>query len=57
MTRAVAFAVLSRERRNERSGQRTLQPLQAVVALTEQGNLNLDVAPKTPLSDWRRIDR
>ena len=40
-----------------RSGQRTLQPLQAVVALTEQGNLNLDVTGKTPLSDWRRIDR
>jgi hypothetical protein len=40
-----------------RWGQRTLQPLQAVVALTEEGNLNVHVAGKTPLSDWRRIDR
>jgi len=38
-------------------GQRTLQPLQAVVALTDAGNLTVDVAGKTPLSDWRRIDR
>jgi hypothetical protein len=40
-----------------RWGQRTLQPLQAVVALAEEGNLIVDVAAKTPLSDWRRIDR
>jgi hypothetical protein len=40
-----------------RWGQRTLQPLEAVVALTEEGNLNLDVTGTTPLSDWRRIDR
>jgi hypothetical protein len=40
-----------------RWGQRTLQPLQAVVALTKEGNLNVDVAGKTPISDWRRIDR
>ena len=40
-----------------RWGQRTLQPLQAVVALAEEGNLNVDVATKTTLSDWRRIDR
>ena len=40
-----------------RWGQRTLQPLQAVVALTEERNLNVDAAGKTPLSDWRRIDR
>ena len=40
-----------------RWGQRTLQPLQAVVALTKEGNLNVYVAGKTPLSDWRRIDR
>jgi hypothetical protein len=33
------------------------KPSQAVVALTEEGNLNVDVAGKTPLSDWRRIDR
>ena len=38
-----------------RWGRRTLQPLQAVVALTDQGNLNVDVAHKTPLSDWRGI--
>ena len=44
-------------RRPQHRGQRTLQPLQAVVALTEEGNLNLDVAGKTPLSDWRRIGR
>jgi hypothetical protein len=40
-----------------RWGQRTLQSLQAVVALTKEGNLNLYVAGKTPISDWRRIDR
>jgi hypothetical protein len=40
-----------------RWGQRTLHPLQAIVALTDEGNLNVDVAGKTPLSDWRRIDR
>jgi hypothetical protein len=40
-----------------RWGQRTLQPLQAVVVLTEERNLNLDVARKTPLSDWGRVDR
>jgi hypothetical protein len=27
------------------------------VALTEEGNLNVDVAGKTTLSDWRRIGR
>ena len=37
--------------------QRTLQPLQAIVALADEGNLTVDVAGKTPLSDWRRIDR
>ena len=37
--------------------QRTLQPQQAIVALTEEGNLNVDATGKTPLSDWRRIDR
>ena len=37
--------------------ERIVHPLQAVVALTEEGNLNVDVAGKTPLSDWRRIDR
>jgi len=40
-----------------RWGQRMLQPLQAVVAFTDEDNLNVDVAGKTPLSDWRRIDR
>jgi hypothetical protein len=40
-----------------RSGQRTLQSLQTVVALTEEGNLSVDVTGKTTLSDWRRIDR
>jgi hypothetical protein len=40
-----------------RWGQRTLQPLQAIVALTDEGNVNVYVAGKTPLSDWRRIDR
>jgi len=40
-----------------RLGQRTLHPLQAVVALTEESNLNVYVASKTTLSDWRRIDR
>ena len=40
-----------------RWGQRTLHPLQAVVALTDEGNLTVDVTGKTPLSDWRRIDR
>jgi hypothetical protein len=40
-----------------RWGQRTLQPLQAIVALADEGNLTVDVAGKTPLSDWRRIDR
>jgi hypothetical protein len=33
------------------------RPLQAVVALTEESNLNVYVAGKTPLPDWRRIDR
>ena len=37
--------------------ERALQPSQAVVALTEEGNLNVDVAAKTPVSDWRRVDR
>jgi hypothetical protein len=40
-----------------RWGRRTLHPLQAIVALTDEGNLNVDVAAKTSLSDWRRIDR
>ena len=40
-----------------RWGQRALQPLQAVVALTEEGNLNDNVADKTPLPDRRRIGR
>jgi hypothetical protein len=40
-----------------RWGQRTLHPLQAIVALTDEGNLNVDVAANTSLSDWRRIDR
>ncbi len=40
-----------------RWGQRTLQPSPAIVALTEEGNLSVDVAGKTPLSNWRRIDR
>ena len=40
-----------------RWGQRTLQPPRAIVALTDEGNLNVDVAGKTPISDWRRIDR
>jgi hypothetical protein len=40
-----------------RWGQRPLQPPQAIVALPDEGNLNVDVARKTPLSDWRRIDR
>ena len=33
--------------------QSTLEPLQAIVALTEEVNLNPDVTVKTPLSDWR----
>jgi hypothetical protein len=37
--------------------QRTLHPLQAVVALTDEGNLNVYVTGTTPLSDWRRTDR
>ena len=37
--------------------QRTLQSPQSVVALTDEGNLNVDVANKTPLSGRRRIDR
>ena len=58
MTWAVPSAVLSgRMMKRMRWGQRTLQPLQAIVALTDKGNLNVDVAGKTPLSDWRRIDR
>ena len=40
-----------------RWGQRTLQPLQAIVALADEGNLNVYVAGKTSISDWRRIDR
>ena len=40
-----------------RWGQRTLQSLQLVVALTEEGDLNVDVASETPLSDWRRNAR
>jgi len=30
--------------------------VQAIVALTEESNVNVNVAGKTPLSDWRRID-
>jgi len=58
--RNVESAVLSGDfdgTQQMRCGQRPLQPPEAVVALTEEGNLNLDVARKTPLSDWRRIDR
>jgi hypothetical protein len=40
-----------------RWAQRTLHPLQAIVALTDEGNLNVYVAGETSLSDWRRIDR
>jgi len=40
-----------------RWGQRTLQLLHAIAALADKGNLNVDVAGKTPISDWRRIDR
>ena len=40
-----------------RWGQLTLQRLRAIVALADEGNLNVDVAGKTPISDWRRIDR
>jgi hypothetical protein len=40
-----------------RWGQRTLQPPERVAALHRAGNVNVDVAGKTPLSDWRRIDR
>ena len=46
-----------RKMKRMRWGQRTLHPLQAIVALTDEGNLNVDVAAKTSLSDWRRIDR
>ena len=52
---AVVSAVLSGK--SDYWGTPTLQPLAAVVALTEEGDLNLDVARNTPLSDWRRIDR
>jgi hypothetical protein len=52
---AVESAVLSGK--SDYWGTITLEPLQAIVALTEEGNLNVDVAGKTPLSDWRRIDR
>jgi hypothetical protein len=38
-------------------GQRALQLLQDVVALTEEGNLSVNVADKTPLSDRGRTDR
>jgi extradiol dioxygenase family protein len=34
-------------------GKTTLEPLQAIVALTEEVNLNPDVTGKTRLSDWR----
>ena len=40
-----------------RWGQRTLHQLQAIVVLTDEGNLDVDVAAKTSLSDWRRTDR
>ena len=40
-----------------RLGQRTLQPLQAIVALADEGNVNVYVAGKTQISGWRRIDR
>ena len=56
----VGYSVRCPQRRmmkRMRWGQRTLQPLQAVVALAEEGNLNVDVAAKTTLSDWGRIDR
>jgi hypothetical protein len=52
---AVESAVLSGK--SDYCGTTNLQLLQAVVALTEESNLNVDVAGKTPLSDWRRIDR
>ena len=52
---AVESAVLSGK--SDHWGTTTLQPLQAVVALAEASNLNVDVARKTSLSDWRRIDR
>jgi hypothetical protein len=32
--------------------QRTLQPRQAVVVLADEDNVKVDVAAKTPLSDW-----
>jgi len=52
---SVESAVLSGK--SDYWGTTTLQSLQAVVALTEESNLNVDVAGKTPLSDWSRIDR
>ena len=53
----VSCSVQRRMMKRMRWGQRTLQPLQAIVALTDKGNLNVDVTGKTPISDWRRIDR
>ena len=45
------------KRQQLRRGQRTLQPVQVIVALIDEGNVNVDVAGKTSLSHWRRIDR
>ena len=56
----VGCSVRSPQRRmvkRMRLGQRTLQPLQAIVALADEGNVNVYVAGKTPISGWRRIDR
>jgi hypothetical protein len=47
----------SEEVQQMRRNDRTLQPLQGFVTLSKRGNLDVDVAGRTSLSDWRRSDR
>jgi hypothetical protein len=57
MNWAVVSAVFGGQGKNEYAAQRSLQPMQAVVPLSDESNLAVDVTSETPLSDWRRIDR